>query len=179
MNDYTDSELVDLARGGDARAWQALFERHYPMVHRLAFRWCGTVQDAEDIAQEVFVKLVRKLQTFRRRSSFRTWLYRVTVNTARDACRRRSLRQSRHESLSGGRPGNDPVDPPRDMVMASWIESALDRLPVPQKEAVLLVLGEGMSHGEAAEVLGCMETTVSWRIFRARGELRTLLGQEK
>jgi len=179
MDDYTDIELVDLARGGDARAWQALFERHYPMVHRLAFRWCGAGQDAEDVAQEVFVKLVRKLQTFRRRSSFRTWLYRITVNTARDSGRRLSLRQSRHESLSDERPGNDPADPPRDMVMVSWIESALDRLPAPQKEAVLLVLGEGMSHGEAAEVLGCMEATVSWRIFRARGTLRTLLGQEK
>jgi len=179
MNDYTDIELVDMAKGGDAWAWQALFERHYPMVHRLAFRWCGAGQDAEDVAQEVFVKLVRKLHTFRGQSSFRTWLYRISVNAARDYGRRHILRHSRHESLSDERPGNNPADPPRDMISVSWIESALGGLPVPQKEAVLLVLGEGMSHREAGEILGCMETTVSWRIFRARKKLMALLGQER
>jgi RNA polymerase sigma-70 factor (ECF subfamily) len=179
MDERTDIELVDRARRGDSRAWQTLVERHYPMVYRLAFRWCGAEHDAEDIAQEVCVKIVRKLRTFRGRSSYRTWLYRVTVNTARDYLRQRSLREPYHSPLPEGTPGNNPASSPRDMVAASWIESALDRLPVPQKEAVFLVLGEGMSHGEAAEVLGCMEATVSWRVFQARRTLRNLLGQEK
>jgi RNA polymerase sigma-70 factor (ECF subfamily) len=147
------------------------------MVYRLAYRWCGTRQDAEDVAQEVCVKIVRKLKTFRRRSSFRTWLYRITVNTARDFLRRRVLRENHNGSLSGAGPAHNPSSPPRDMVLASWIEAALERLPVPQKEAVLLVLGEGMSHAEAARVLGCMEATVSWRVFRARRTLQTLLEQ--
>lgn len=179
MDERTDIDLVDRARRGDSRAWQTLVERHYPMVYRLAFRWCGAEHDAEDVAQEVCVKIVRKLKTFRGRSLFRTWLYRVTVNTARDYLRQRALREPFHNSLSEGKRGRDPANSPRDMVAVSWIESALERLSVPQKEAVLLVLGEGMSHGEAAEILGCMEATVSWRVFQARRTLRTLLGQEE
>ena len=176
MTDFTDFELLDRARSGDAEAMDHLFKRHYTMVYRLAWRWCGARDDAEDIAQETFVKLVRKLDTFRRRSSFKTWLYRIAVNTARDFSRSRRARLSREEEYDeegDHNPGSGPVDG----TTAGRLREALDSLPAAQREAVLLVFSEGMSHREASQVLGCREVTVSWRIFRARAQLKTFLEQ--
>ena len=174
--DLSDFELLDRAGRGDAEAMENLFERHYTMVYRLAWRWCGVRDDAEDIAQETFVKLVRKLATFRRRSSFKTWLYRIALNTARDFGRSRGARLSREEEYDeegGHNPGTGPVDG----TAAGRLREALDSLPAAQREAVLLVFSEGMSHREASDVLGCSEVTVSWRIFRARARLKTFLEQ--
>jgi RNA polymerase sigma-70 factor (ECF subfamily) len=176
MTDLTDIELLDRAQSGDAEAMECLFERHYTMVYRLAWRWCGVRDDAEDIAQETFVKLIRKLNTFRRRSSFKTWLYRIAVNTARDFGRRCGAQRSREEEYDeegNHNPGSGLVDG----TAAGRLREALDFLPAAQREAVLLVFSEGMSHREASQVLGCSEVTVSWRVFRARARLRTFLEQ--
>ena len=67
-----DMELIDLAKNGNARAMEDLFEKYYMTVYRLAYKWCGVKEDAEDIAQEVFVKLVRKLNTFSQKSDVRS-----------------------------------------------------------------------------------------------------------
>jgi RNA polymerase sigma-70 factor (ECF subfamily) len=177
MTDLSDVELVDRARSGDAEAMGHLFERHYTMVFRLAWRWCGVRDDAEDIAQETFVKLVRKLKTFRRRASFKTWLYRIAVNTARDYGRRHGARRSREEEYDEHQGGHNPGSGSVDGTAAFRLREALDSLPAAQREAVLLVFSEGMSHREASQVLGCGEVTVSWRIFRARARLKTFLEQ--
>jgi RNA polymerase sigma-70 factor (ECF subfamily) len=174
----TDEQLVARADRGDARAWEDLFDRHYEGVYRLAYRCCGVREEAEDIAQEVFVKLLRKLGSFRGRSAFRTWLYRITVNTARDALRSRSKALAREEPIDAEGGGPEPDCPPRDVLAAVRIQGAVDRLPEGQREAFALVLGEGLSHREAAEALGCMEATVSWRIFQAVRRLRDSLGGE-
>lgn len=178
MDSYNDIELVDLAKGGQARALEQLFEKHYITVYRLAYKWCGVKEDAEDIAQEVFVKLVHKLHTFRQKSAFKTWLYRIVVNTAKDFSRKRAGKQAleadfvleQHRHNPGGS-GGDTVETPRLM-------AAIDKLPLKQKEAVLLVYGEGLSHQETSKVLGCAETTVSWRIFQAKKRLKKSLEQE-
>ena len=174
----TDEQLVARADRGDARAWEELFDRHYGGVYRLAYRCCGVREEAEDVAQEVFLKVLRKLDTFRGKSAFRTWLYRITVNTARDTLRARSTARSREEPIDAEGGGPDPDCPPRDMLAAVRIQGAVDGLPEGQREAVALVLGEGLSHREAAEALGCREATVSWRIFMAVRRLRAALGGE-
>lgn len=179
MTDVSDIELVDLAGGGDAGALETLFERHYPMVYRLAYRWSGVKEDAEDIAQETFVKLVRKLHTFRRKSSFKTWLYRIAANTARDFGRRHALRQSREEAYDDRRSGHNPGIRPADSLAAARLLETLKGLPTGQREAVLLVFGEGLSHREASIILGCREVTISWRIFQARKKLGKTREQEK
>ena len=100
----------------------------------------------------------------------------IVVNTARDFGRSSGARRSREEEYveeGGHNPGSGPVDG----TAASRLREALDSLPAPQREAVLLVFSEGMSHREASQVLGCGEVTVSWRIFRARARLKTFLEQ--
>jgi RNA polymerase sigma-70 factor (ECF subfamily) len=177
LTDVTDIELVDLAESGDAAALERLFERHYLMVYRLAYRWSGVKEDAEDIAQETFVKLVRKLHTFRRKSSFKTWLYRIAANTARDFGRRRALRKSREEAYDDRRSGHNPGVRPVDSLAGARLRETLKELSTGQREAVLLVFGEGLNHREASHVLGCREVTISWRIFQARKKLRKVREQ--
>jgi RNA polymerase sigma-70 factor (ECF subfamily) len=177
MTDITDIELVDLAGSGDAAALEQLFERHYLMVYRLAFRWSGVKEDAEDIAQETFVKLVRKLHTFRRKSSFKTWIYRITANTARDFGRRHALRKSREEAYDDHRSGHNPGVKPADILPAARLRETLKVLSTGEREAVLLVFGEGLNHREASRILGCREVTISWRIFQARKKLRKVREQ--
>jgi RNA polymerase sigma-70 factor (ECF subfamily) len=174
MDEPRDRRLVRKAAAGDAKALESLVERHYDAVFRLAYRWCGRRQDAEDIAQEVFVKLVRKLDQFQRQASFRTWLYRIVVNTAKDLHRTSSRRQRLESTFARQEASENPGRRPDEVLAARELVQALNLLPERQKAAVLLVLGEGFTHKEAAGVLGCSETTISWRVFQARRKIRKL-----
>lgn len=171
--DPSDLELVRLARGGDSSALERLFERHYRTAYRFAYRWCGSRPDAEDAAQEAFVKVARGLKAFREASSFTTWLYRVVVNAAMDQRRRAAARaRLAQEVRREGRP--EAAAPAADCgVEEAW--EAICRLPEKQRAALLLVFGEGLSHREAAGVLGCPEISVSWRIHQARRRLGRIM----
>ena len=179
MDSYNDIELVGLAKGGQARALEHLFEKYYMTVYRLAYKWCGVTEDAEDIAQDVFVKIVRKLHTFSQQSSFKTWLYRIVINTAKDFGRKRAGKQALEASFVWEQHLHNPAGSGGDTVEAGRLMAAIGRLPLKQKEALLLVYGEELSHKETSKVLGCAETTVSWRIFQAKKRLKKSLEQEK
>lgn len=169
-------ELIDKAQGGDPVAFGALADRYYMTVYRYAFKWCMSKEDAEDIAQEVFIKLGSNMHSFDKRSLFTTWLYRVTANCARDYARKNSRWKTSkmpdppdNGAIASSSPG------PENNVIAKSILRTVEGLPEKQREAVLLVYAEGMSHREAADVIGCAETTVSWRIFQAKRKLRKVL----
>lgn len=175
MDNPNDIELVQLALSGDASAFEHLFNRHYRSVYRLAYKWCGIREDAEDIAQEVFVKLAAKLKMFGQKAAFKTWLYRITINTAKDFIRKHATKRGYEAAFALEQGADNPGSPPEEKLAAQQLYRALDRLPQKQKAAVLLVLAEGMSHKEAARVLNCREAMVSWRIFQARKKLKTSL----
>jgi RNA polymerase sigma-70 factor, ECF subfamily len=176
MDSYSDMELVERSQGGDEAAFEQLVNRHYPTVYRVSYKWCGVKEDAEDITQEVFVKLARKLRMFGRRSSFSTWLYRVTINTAKDFIRKHHTKR-RYDAAFEQDAGN-PSQVSEEALEAGRLYRLLDQLPEKQKASILLVFAEGRNHKEAAEILGCSETTVSWRIFQARKKLKTFIGRE-
>ena len=170
-----DDGLVARARAGDRRAFAALVTRHYPMIHRLAWRCCGDRTDAEDIAQEVCVRVARGLAGFEGRSSFPSWLYGITLNAARDAGRARARRTA---TLRGAAVAAliDAAEPEQaGDEEALW--QAVRGLPPRQRDAVMLVHVEGLTHRQAADALGCAETTVSWHLFAARRQLKTLLAR--
>jgi len=176
MEKDADRELISRALEGDHHSFAALVDRHYMTVYRFAFRWCRCREDAEDITQDVFVRLAGKLHLFDNRSRFTTWLYRMTLNCARDHTRKDSRWRSRmvdvpHEEgqVASFNPG------PENTIMARNIQEAIGNLPESLKQAMLLVYAEGMSHKDAAGVIGCAETTVSWRIFQAKRKLRKVL----
>ena len=178
MDTYDDIGLVELSVDGDTEAFAHLVKRHYMTVYKASYRWCGIRQDAEDIAQEVFIKLAQKLKTFRQKSSFKTWLYRITVNTAKDFHRKHATKQTYETAFAFEKGSSNPTSLEDEHLDAIRLYKALNKLPEKQKSAMLLVFAEGLNHREAAQALNCSETTISWRIFQARKRLKQLIGHD-
>jgi RNA polymerase sigma-70 factor (ECF subfamily) len=172
-----DSELAGRAVGGDREAFRLLLERHYDMVYRLAYRALGSKADAEDVAQDVCVTLVNKLDRFERRSRFTTWLASIVINQCRDFVRRRKSAAGLVEKYGVLRAldGADHADSER---RSEWLHEALGKLEPTLRETALLVVGEEMSHAEAAQALGCAESTISWRMHELRKRLRAELDND-
>ncbi|RWM88443.1 MAG: RNA polymerase sigma factor [Mesorhizobium sp.] len=171
-SEASDAELIGRAQGGDRGAFGKLLERHYDFVYRAAYRWCGKKADAEDIAQEVCVRLGRAIRDYHGSGAFTTWLYTMTLNAARDMMRKtvreaiKTEAYAAYELISGEAEPEDPAE-------ALW--AAVRMLPDKQRDAVLLVYGEGLSHALASEAMGISETTVSWHIHEAKKRLRALM----
>jgi RNA polymerase sigma-70 factor (ECF subfamily) len=170
----TDLDLIGQARNGDGEAFGRLVERHYDFIHRVAWRWSGRKADAEDIAQEVCVRLGRAIRGYRGGGAFTTWLYAMTMNAARDM-----MRKTKRESAKSEAFGlhvvieNQGFDEPDDQAERLW--TLVRKLPDKQREAVLLVYGEGLSHAAAADAMACAEATVSWHIHEAKKRLKVLM----
>lgn len=166
-----ETEWIRQAQAGDRRAFAALLEARYDTMFRMALRWCGNRQDAEDITQTACIKLARALPSYRFQAAFTSWLYRLVVNTAIDWKKMQRRHERGHESLpaetelpaAGG-------DAARDLETRQDLARVL-ALPEREKTALLLVFGEGLSHAEAAFVMACRESTVSWYIHEARRKL--------
>jgi RNA polymerase sigma-70 factor, ECF subfamily len=173
IND-SDMELVNLAIGGDERSFSHLIEKYYQFVYALSFKWCRIKEDAEEITQEVFMKLSRKLRTFNHDSSFRTWLYRITINTAKDYSRKNCTKRTFESAFADEQSNESESASSSESMEVNRVYDALDKLPAKQKAAMMLVFAEGLSHKEAAEILDCSETTVSWRIHQGRKRLNKI-----
>jgi RNA polymerase sigma-70 factor (ECF subfamily) len=162
-----DADLVAAAVAGNRQAFEALLRRHYDRIHGLAWHLTGTRADADDVAQDVCCASAEKLASYRGEAKFSTWLCGITVNACRDVQRRRrSLRglTDRLTVLAGLASSPDG----RDAYDAIWLESRIARLKPAYREALALVVGQQLTHAEAAEILGIAEATVSWRIHEAR-----------
>jgi RNA polymerase sigma-70 factor (ECF subfamily) len=170
----SDSELIGKAQKGDRAAFGTLVERHYSFVHRVAWRWCGRKADAEDIAQEVCARLGRAIRDYRGGGAFTTWLYALTLNAARDTMRKTARETAKAEAY--GRHalvlGGEEAEPE---AQAERLWAAVRKLPDKQRDAVLLVYGEGLSHSAAADAMACAEATVSWHIHEAKKRLKTMM----
>ncbi|MDZ4655546.1 MAG: RNA polymerase sigma factor [Coriobacteriia bacterium] len=168
-----DSELVGAAIGGDERAFSALVRRHADAVYGHALRFFGDKNAAEDASQEVFLKVFRSLATFDYRSSFSTWLYRVTRNVCLDMTRR-GARQPLPV---------DPVDlspiPIADfsdsVATRDALEHAMQALSPEDRAALDAVTLFDLTYEQAAQALGIPQGTVKSRVFRARRLLISLL----
>lgn len=172
MSGVKDDDLVRIACAGDVRAFELLSERHYDFMYRIAFRWCGNYADAEDITHNAFLKMADKLHYFRFESSFRTWLCRLVINTAKDSVRREQRNYQRMAQVN-----EDLTDGVRadSQTYTNEIFRFIQKLPQDQRAALILVFGEGMTHKEAAEIEGCPEGTLSWRIHEARRNLEYMM----
>ena len=162
-----DAVLVSAARGGDREAFGQLLQRHYDRVHGLAWQLTGSRADADDIAQDVCCRLVEKIGSFRGEAKFATWLCGIVYNCCRDHHRRRRsfLRfADRLTVLAGLARGPDG----RDLHDQIWLKSAISRLKPAYRETLVLVVGQQLTHAEAADVLGVTEATVSWRMHEVR-----------
>jgi RNA polymerase sigma-70 factor, ECF subfamily len=176
---------LDLAmrhRYGDEQAFAEVFRRFEPMVFNLAFRLFGDREEAEDMTQEVFLRVFRHLGKFRGRSSLKTWVYRITLNQCRSRLGRRRWLQV---ALPGGGAGSylpelvAPGPNPEGCALAQAerrrLVAGLRALAPPFREAVVLRDIEGLTYQEIAEVLRVRIGTVRSRIARGREQLRVAL----
>jgi RNA polymerase sigma-70 factor, ECF subfamily len=156
-------------------AFSQLLEMHYDFIHAVAWKWTRSQSDAEDIAQDVCIRLATAISGFRGEGRFRTWLYTLVLNAVRDLARR-SMRDRRKTEEWSLDPSAQADQAQEDEMQEIW--TAVQTLPAKQRDAVMLVYSEGLKHDEAADVLGCSEATVSWHLHEARKRLRTILGRE-
>lgn len=165
-----DADLVAAAIAGDRASFEALLRKHYDRIHGLAWQLTGARADADDIAQDVCCALVEEIAGFRAEAKFSTWLCGITVNAARDFHRRRRSIRGLAQRLGVLAGLASPPDG-RDLYDAIWIESQLAKLKPAYREAAALVIGQQLTHAEAAEILGIAEATVSWRMHEIRRRL--------
>jgi RNA polymerase sigma-70 factor (ECF subfamily) len=167
-----DAELVLKSQNGDPAAFEELVRHHQHMVHSLTFRMTGSPADAEDLAQETFLRAYEQIGSFRGASKFSTWLYRIAVNTClnwrQSEARRFQLQNRAAEELSTQQAGGrvSAAAEPNE------VQAALLKLPAKQRAAIVLTIYDGLNHAEAAKILHCSETTVSWRVFTAKRKLK-------
>jgi RNA polymerase sigma-70 factor (ECF subfamily) len=171
MENLEDIELVKLAKDGNSVAFENLVERSYMLVYKVSYKWCRTKEDAEDITQEVFVKLAKKIFSFREESSFQTWLYRIVINTAKDFTKKEE-RKLIKEIAYREEQKLKSESTQKEVSIDEKIHQMIELLPQKLKETALLVFGEGMNHREAAAILDCAEKTISWRIHQVKKELK-------
>ena len=178
--DKTD-RLVKRAQAGDRAAFDDLVRRYRARIYALTLHLTGSRSEADDITQDVFTRAYQQLHTFAGRSEFFTWLYRIAVNRSlnarRDTARRRTsgLDDPRVQAAVAVDAYGDPRRQAELSQTYARLVTALDRLSATLRSTVVLVSLQGLSHDEAAAVLGCPAGTVAWRIHEARNQLRAAL----
>jgi len=167
-----DAVLVTAAKNGDLNAFEALVRRHTRAVYAHALRFFGDSATAEDVTQEVFVKVYRSVASFDERSRFSTWLYRVTRNACLDEVRAGKRRPAPIDPVDVCGSTRDFAD---EVVLGAAIELATRALPPEDRDALSAVSVFGLSYVEAGEALGVPAGTVKSRVFRARRSLAATL----
>ena len=174
----SDFDLAQAAARGDMEAFEALYERYYRRVYSLCLRMVANVTEAEDLTQEVFIQLIRKLGSFRGESAFTTWLHRLTVNHVLMHFRKRGVRLEKTTD-EGDVPEQAEVGSERPQTMPVIDRIALDKaiaqLPPGYRSVFLLHDVEGYEHEEVADMLGCSVGTSKSQLHKARMRLRQLL----
>lgn len=176
-----DVELVRLLQNGDMGAFDQLFNRHQELVYNVARKMMGNEDDAQDLLQEVFLRVYEKIDKFKPKpASFSTWLYRLTVNLCIDELRKQKKDATivpLEEALS-----EMQADTPEDNALSGDLErqvyKALDSLREKERVIIILRYMEGLSHEELAQVFKCSVGRVKSRLHEARHKLRTILERE-
>jgi len=182
----SEADAIDRAKQGDAEAFQALYEMHKRRVYSLCLRMTANTAEAEDLAQEAFLQLFRKIATFRGESAFSTWLHRLSVNVVLMHLRKKGLPVvSLEETTQGGE-----EDSPRrdfgadDVALAGSIDrlqlqKAVESLPPGYRTIFVLHDVEGYEHNEIATMVGCSIGNSKSQLHKARMKLRDLLKMER
>jgi RNA polymerase sigma-70 factor (ECF subfamily) len=171
-----DAALVDAIRRGDAGSREALYHRFKKRVYALAVRIVGPT-DAEEVAQEAFIRIFRGLTKFRGDAALATWIYRLAVNAALSHRARRGT--AALPEASDDVETHVSAEPVRgDAVLRVRIERALVRLPVGYRTVIVLHDIEGLEHEEVAQILGCHVGTSKSQLHKARARLREMLAAD-
>jgi len=178
-----EPELIRLAQQGDAAAFESLYQLHNRRVYSLCLRMVGNTAEAEDLTQEAFLQLFRKISTFRGESAFSTWLHRLAVNVVLMKLRKKSGKETSLEQVTDG--DEESGTPRRDFgapdVRLSGsldrvnLQRAVEQLPPGYKAVFVLHDVEGFEHNEIADIMGCSIGNSKSQLHKARMRLRDLL----
>jgi RNA polymerase sigma-70 factor (ECF subfamily) len=179
MGSSDETDLVRRARAGESGAFEALVLAHQQFVYNLAWRALGDAREAEDLAQEAFVRAWLALPNFRGQARFRTWLYRIVTNL----CYNRLPRLRRELAALGeaavlAQPDERQPDPAASLEAAerqAFLREQIDRLPESYRVLVLLRFQQDLPYEEIATILSLPLGTVKTGLFRARARLREAL----
>jgi RNA polymerase sigma-70 factor (ECF subfamily) len=180
----TDEELLREVQAGDTDSLGVLVTRWERPLFRFVYRLMPRRDDARDICQETFLRILKKSHRFKKGSRFSTWMYQIAINLCLDQARkakRWNLVIADTPSLPdrpAGPHAPESADPARTAErreMAAVVLRALDRLPVEQREVVVLKEFEGLKFREIAEILGCPESTVKSRMYYGLNGVRSAL----
>lgn len=174
----TETQLIARAQGGDEEAFAALFEAHKRRVYSLCLRMIGNPTEAEDLTQEAFLQLFRKISTFRGESAFSTWLHRLAVNVVLMHLRKKGLNQislDETESVQGEPIKRDYGGEDRRLVGSIdriGLNRAIAELPPGYRTVFILHDVEGYEHNEIAEIMNCSIGNSKSQLHKARLKLR-------
>jgi len=183
---WTEAEAIRRAQAGESTAFEFLYQLHSRRVYALCLRMVGNPADAEDLMQEAFLQLFRKIGTFRGESAFSTWLHRMTVNVVLMRLRKKSLpTDSLEETLE---PDAESSGPKRDVgapdlrlsgaVDRVNLERSIEKLPPGYRTVFVLHDVQGYEHNEIAGIMGCSVGNSKSQLHKARTRLRELLQEE-
>jgi RNA polymerase sigma-70 factor, ECF subfamily len=183
---WTEAEAIRRAQAGDAAAFEHLYQLHGRRVYALCLRMVSNPADAEDLMQESFLQLFRKIATFRGESAFSTWLHRMTVNVVLMRLRKKSLpTDSLEETMD---PDAENAGPKRDVgapdlrlsgaVDRVNLNRSIEKLPPGYRTVFVLHDIQGYEHNEIADIMGCSVGNSKSQLHKARTRLRELLQEE-
>jgi RNA polymerase sigma-70 factor (ECF subfamily) len=182
----TEAEAIRLAQAGDAAAFEHLYQLHSRRVYALCLRMVGNPSDAEDLMQEAFLQLFRKIGTFRGESAFSTWLHRMTVNVVLMRLRKKSLPAASLEEAT--EPDEETGGPRKDFgapdlrlsgaVDRVNLERSIEKLPRGYRTVFVLHDVQGFEHNEIAGIMGCSVGNSKSQLHKARTRLRELLQED-
>lgn len=186
-----DSVLVQQSQAGDATAMERLILKYQNRIYNVILKMCGNPDDAAELAQEAFVKVIESIDKFQGKSSFYTWLFRIAVNLTLNHCQRSSRTAARSLDAEEMEPDGttslalrdclsderavDPATLAQSRELCELAKKCLLQLEEPQRAVVVLRDIEGMDYAQIAEVLSIELGTVRSRLSRARGNLREIL----
>jgi RNA polymerase sigma-70 factor (ECF subfamily) len=182
----SDERLMDRVKAGDAQAFDALLQRHGKALFHFIFRFVGNQQEAEDLTQDTFLRVLQNAPSFNSHQRFTTWAYHIATNLCIDAHRKAQYRQSLsldETTGDGEQTFADTLADPQANTEAAAQQRALQRdirravraLPTEQRMVVVLSQYQGLTYREIAEVLGCPVGTVKSRMHHALKALRAAL----
>ena len=182
VSGLSEAQAIDGAKKGDARSFEALYDLHKRRVYSLCLRMTGNVAEAEDLAQEAFLQLYRKVATFRGESAFSTWLHRLSVNVVLMHLRKKGLPEVSLEQTLDPNPDEGPKKEigTADLALKGAIdrvnlERAIARLSPGYRTIFVLHDVEGYEHNEIAEMMGCSIGNSKSQLHKARLKLREIL----
>ena len=175
LSEQNDFELIDQTLEGKHEAFDLLVKRYSGSIYALAFRMLRNHDDASDICQDVFLKAYEALGSFRKKSSFHTWLYRIATNSCINYLRKHSAQHQIEFANYHAVQEADTLESLYKIELQDVVNDAIERLPEKQKATVMLRVCEGMSHREVSKILHCSVGTAKANYFHAIRNLRRFM----